>query len=112
MSLSWGVLAGSFLGPYIYGIYDKKATKPAAYASMIGTLIITAVLYIISKTVPTAAPYLFSPAIGVITMVYSMIVMPIVSRLTKTPSPEMVEAAFNAAKKREKDQAKEIQEQA
>ena len=107
MSLSWGVLAGSFLGPYIYGIYDKKATKPAAYASMIGTLIITAVLYIISKTVPAAAPYLFSPAIGVITMVYSMIVMPIVSRLTKTPTPEMVEAAFDAAKKREKDQAKE-----
>jgi len=79
---------------------------------IIRSMPISAETFLFAKTVPAAAPYLFSPAIGVITMVYSMIVMPIVSRLTKTPSPEMVEAAFDAAKKREKDQAKEIQEQA
>lgn len=101
MSLSWGVLAGCFIGPYIYGLYDKKASKTAVYASMLGTIVITLVLYIVSKTVPATAAILFPPAIGVITIAYSILVTPLVSRFTKSPSPEMVETAFAAAKKRE-----------
>lgn len=109
MSLSWGVLAGCFIGPYIYGLYDKRASKTAAYVSMIGTIAITAVLYIISKTVVSSAAFLFPPAIGVITMAYSMIVTPLVSRFTKSPSPEMVGAAFEAAKKREEKMKEQTQ---
>lgn len=34
MSLSWGVLSGSFMAPYILGIFSKKITKVGAYAGM------------------------------------------------------------------------------
>ncbi|PWM74908.1 MAG: sodium:solute symporter [Bacillota bacterium] len=97
MSLSWGVLAGAFIGPYIYGLYSKRATKAGAYASMIGTLVLTAALYIVSKTVPSAAPVLTPPAIGVFTMAYSMLVVPVVSRFTRRPPQALVDKVFAAA---------------
>ena len=33
-SLSWGVLSGAFLAPYMLGIYSKKVTKAGAYAGV------------------------------------------------------------------------------
>ncbi len=97
MSLSWGVLAGAFIGPYIYGLYSKRATRAGAYVSIIGTLVITAALYIVSRTAPSAAAVLTPPAIGVFTMVYSMIAVPIVSRFTRRPSEALVNSVFEAA---------------
>ena len=108
MSLSWGVLAGSFIGPYIYGLYYRRASKTAAYVSMIGTLCITLILYIVSKTVPATAAVLFPPAIGVITIAYSLLVTPLVSRFTRSPSPEVVLAAFEAAARREEKSEKSV----
>ena len=35
MGISWGALAGSFLGPLIYGLYWKKTTKSGCWASFI-----------------------------------------------------------------------------
>ena len=35
MSYSWGALAGAFLGPFLYGLYSKKITKPAVWTSFI-----------------------------------------------------------------------------
>lgn len=34
MNLSWGTLAGCFLGPYLIGIYSRKANKLSAFAGM------------------------------------------------------------------------------
>lgn len=91
MSLSWGVLSGAFIGPYVYGLFSKKATKAAAYTSIIGTLLITLVLYILSKTVQALAAVLFPPAIGVICMAYSLIIVPIVSAFTRPPDKQLIE---------------------
>lgn len=96
MSLSWGVLAGAFIGPYIYGLYSKNATRAGAYASVIGTLVITAALYIVSKAVPASAGILTPPAIGVFTMAYGMIAVPVVSRFTRRPPQPLVEKVFAA----------------
>ena len=41
MSLSWGAIAGCFIGPYIYGLYSKKANKAGAYASIAFSLALT-----------------------------------------------------------------------
>lgn len=98
MSLSWGVLAGSFIGPYVYGLYFKRASRAAAYVSFIGTLLITAALYIVSLTVPAAAGVLTSPAIGVITIAYSLISVPVVSLFTRRPPAPLVEGVFAAQK--------------
>ena len=35
MGISWGALAGSFLAPMIYGLYWKKTTKGACWASFV-----------------------------------------------------------------------------
>ena len=35
MSYSWGALAGSFLGPFVFGLYSKKVTVPAVWTSFI-----------------------------------------------------------------------------
>ncbi len=36
MSFSWGVVSGSFLGPYLLGLFDKKANRAGAWAGLIG----------------------------------------------------------------------------
>lgn len=33
MGISWGALAGAFLAPFVYGLYSKKVTKTAVWAS-------------------------------------------------------------------------------
>ncbi|MBD8973753.1 MAG: sodium:solute symporter, partial [Clostridiales bacterium] len=35
MGVSWGALAGAFLAPFMYGLYSKKITKAAVWASYI-----------------------------------------------------------------------------
>ncbi len=36
MNLSWGTLAGAFLGPYLAGLYMKRATRAGAWAGFLG----------------------------------------------------------------------------
>lgn len=36
MSLSWGVISGMFLGPYLFGLWSKRTTKYGAWAGFIG----------------------------------------------------------------------------
>ena len=47
MSLSWGTIAGCFIGPYIYGLYFKKANKAGAYASITFSLLLTLTLVLV-----------------------------------------------------------------
>lgn len=47
MSFSWGVVAGSFIGPYIWGLYSKKVTKAGAWAGTLSGLVVVGVLLVI-----------------------------------------------------------------
>ncbi len=101
MSLSWGTLAGCFLGPYIWGLYSKKATKKGAYAGIVSGLSVTLILYSVSLILShtgnaAAAGYFSPPAIGVFAMIASVIIVPLVSRFTAPPSSEMLEPLFAA----------------
>ena len=41
MGISWGTLAGAFLVPFMYGLYWKKVTKAAVWASFATGVLIT-----------------------------------------------------------------------
>ncbi len=110
MSLSWGTLAGCFIGPYVLGLYSKKITKAGCYASLISGLVLTFVLVIIFGCIsPANGEMTFgnvikggigrSPLIGVIAMAFSPIITYVVSLMTKKPSDEIVDKVFDAVKK-------------
>lgn len=102
MSLSWGVLAGCFLGPYVLGLYSKKITKVASYTSMISCLVITfSLIFIFGAISPAKGLSGFSailkggmaraPFIGVICMAFSIIITYVVSLFTKTDAKKAAE---------------------
>lgn len=89
MSLSWGTLAGCFLGPYVLGLYSKKVNKAGAWASIISGLGVTLILILVFGFMDAPEGANFgavlkigigrSPLIGVIVMILSVIVTYVVS---------------------------------
>ncbi len=87
MGISWGALAGSFLAPFLYGLYWKGASKAGVYASFITGVGITVSNLLIG--------YIKSPiTAGVIAMGAGLVAVPLVSMLTAKPSEKSVKEAF------------------
>ncbi|MBP3443046.1 MAG: sodium:solute symporter [Clostridia bacterium] len=99
MSFSWGVVSGCFIGPYIWGLFSKKITKIGAYAGMIAGLLTVggATLYI-TLTSDFAAAAAKSPEMGVCAMAVSLVVVPVVSAITKKKDAKRVEEIFECYK--------------
>lgn len=72
LGISWGAIGSAFLGPFIWGLFWKKATKAGAFASMSLGLASCIILY------ATGMP---SPEAGTIGMGISLAVNPAVSLL-------------------------------
>jgi len=71
LAMSWGAIGSAFLGPFIWGLFWKKTTRTAAYASMflgLGTCI--------GLTIAGFG----SPEAGTIGMGVSLAVPPVISR--------------------------------
>lgn len=84
MSFSWGLVSGCFIGPYIWGLFSKKITKAGAYAGILaGLLTVGGATLVISLTSGFSAAAAKSPEMGVAAMALSMIVVPLVSAVTK-----------------------------
>ena len=106
MGISWGTLAGCFMGPYVLGLLWKKVTKPAVWSSIISSLVLTVALIFIfgydkngwacSFGVALKTGVSCSPMIGVICMTFSMIITVIVSLFTNKPSDKALEQAFDS----------------
>ena len=88
MSLSWGVLSGAFMAPYILGIFSKKITKAGAYAGLYSGV---ACAIILTLTMGPAN----SPLAASIAMVVPFIVTPLVSLFTPKVDEEIINMAFN-----------------
>ena len=88
MSLSWGVLSGAFMAPYILGIFSKKVTKAGAYAGLYSGV---ACAIILTLTMGAAN----SPLAASIAMVVPFIVTPIVSLFTPKVDQEIINKAFS-----------------
>ena len=97
MSLSWGLLAGCFIGPYVLGLYSKRINKAGSYASIISTILIT-IIMVITLGLHDAPGASFgkvlkagigrSPFIGVVCMAASFIVTPVFSLIFKSCTPD------------------------
>ncbi|MCL2111670.1 MAG: sodium:solute symporter [Clostridiales bacterium] len=84
MSFSWGVVAGSFLGPFIWGLYNKSVTKAGAWAGLLsGPVVVGLMLGINIAAVGFEAAKGMAPIFGVTAMGVSVAVVPIVSIITK-----------------------------
>ena len=86
MNFSWGVVAGSFLSIYVLGLYIKWITKAGAWAGLITGFSIAVFGTILF---PTAVPI-----VGCCAMLTPLIVVPVVSKLTKPLPQEYVEMLF------------------
>ena len=89
MSFSWGVVSGCFIGPYIWGLFSKKITKIGAFAGVLSGLItVGGATLVISLQSGFSAAAAKSPEMGVAAMAISVIVVPVVSILTKNKKEE------------------------
>ncbi len=88
MGISWGALAGAFLAPFLYGLYWKRTTKAAVWASFIVGVGLT----LCNLWLP-----LFSSPInaGAAAMVAGLIIVPVVSLLTPKPDTSAVDGIFS-----------------
>lgn len=87
MSLSWGVLAGSFMAPYILGLFWKKVTKAAAYAGFFTGATTAITLFFVLG--PSRSPLASS-----IAMIVPFIVVPLVSLVTPKLDQKIIDKAF------------------
>jgi SSS family solute:Na+ symporter len=87
MSLSWGVVSGSFAAPYILGLYSRKVTKAGAYAGLVtGTAVMIALFFALGAR--------NSPLAASIAIIVPFIVVPLVSAFTRPPEKELLARAF------------------
>ena len=103
------VLVGvCFIGPYVIGLFWKKVSTPAVWASIISSLVMTFALIIVFGYDMAGWNCSFgnaikngigcSPLIGVICMVMSVLITVIVSLFTKKPSKSILAVAFDGVK--------------
>ncbi len=97
MSVSWGALAGSFLGPFFWGIYSKRVSKAGVWASFVLGVGITVVNMALPFTSPINA--------GALSMLVSMAVVPLVSLFTKAVPFEVLPPRPDSAMDRELEAA-------
>lgn len=76
MALSWGAVSGSFLAPYIYGLFSKKINKFGAISGTITGLSTTLIFSIYYKFNPS-----YLPMISVFGMFLPFLVVPLVSKI-------------------------------
>ncbi len=103
MGISWGTLAGSFLAPFLYGLFSKKITKASVWVSLatgVGITVASMVLFnlgffpeLTAKAAAfTIGGYGFNLASpinwGAIAMIVGLIEVPVVSFVTGAKKAE------------------------
>ncbi len=105
MGVSWGALAGAFLAPFLYGLYWKGTTKAAVAASFIFGVgmelfqLVVSLGWVSVAQIPVLN-FVFQNSLysGVFAMVGGLILVPIVSLLSKKTAPGGVEQMFSCYK--------------
>ena len=93
MGISWGALAGAFLAPFMYGLYYKKTTNASVWVSFIfGTGIM-----ILNMFFRDSFPLVLQSPVscGAIAMIGGLILVPVISLITKKPDALKVEEMFS-----------------
>ncbi|MCR5773831.1 MAG: sodium/solute symporter, partial [Lachnospiraceae bacterium] len=73
MGISWGALAGAFLAPFLYGLYWKRVTRAAVWASFASGIVITVI------NMFPATKFIQSPInAGAAAMIVGLVIVPVV----------------------------------
>ena len=98
MGVSWGALAGAFLAPFLYGLYNKKTTSAACWVNFI----FATVFMILNMLIRDKFPLLLQSPInaGAFCMLAGLVIVPAVSLFTKKPDETLVENAFASYNKK------------
>ncbi|MBQ3864772.1 MAG: sodium:solute symporter, partial [Clostridia bacterium] len=102
MGVSWGALAGAFLAPFLYGLYYRKTTKAAVVACFIWgvgleivQLMISLGLFSVAEIPVLSVVFRNSLYSGVVAMVGGLIIVPVVSVLSRKTMPGGIEEKFS-----------------
>lgn len=96
MALSWGTIAGSFLAPYLYGLFWRGTTKAGAWAGLITGLGISVVFPVIYRMNSAVIP-----TIGSVAMLVPLLVVPLVSIFTPAFSEEHLLIVYGTSSNKE-----------
>lgn len=98
MGISWGALAGAFLAPFLYGLYWKRTTKVAVWVN----ILFSTVFMLLNMFVKSAFhPMLQSPInAGAFCMLAGLVIVPVVSLITKKPDAEKTAQVFSCYEKK------------
>lgn len=93
MGISWGALAGAFLAPFLYGLYWRKATRASVWVSFI----FGAGIMILNMVIRPMFPAIIQSPIncGAFAMLGGLVLVPIVSAITKKTDKELTEQMFS-----------------
>ena len=93
MGISWGALAGAFLAPFLYGLYWKRTTRVSIWCSFI----FSTVLMVLNIFFRSSFPGILQSPInaGAFTMLAGLIIVPLVSLITKAPDRESLDHCFS-----------------
>jgi len=93
MGISWGALAGSFLAPFLYGLYWKRASALSVWCCFI----FSTGLMTLNILFRSAFPAMLQSPInaGAFTMLAGLIIVPVISLLTKAPDKASVDSCFS-----------------
>lgn len=93
MGVSWGALAGSFLAPFLYGLFWKGVTRASVWVSFIfgSCFMLGNVLF------NSYYPKLLQSPLnaGAFVMLISLVIVPVVSLFTKKQSEEELKKLFS-----------------
>jgi SSS family solute:Na+ symporter/sodium/proline symporter len=99
MGISWGAIAGAFLGPFLFGLYWKRVSKAAVWASFIIGVGLTSGNMIAGML---GSPWIASPInCGALAMILSLVVTPLISLVTPAVPFEIAPVHQSAAIDRE-----------
>ncbi|HOQ76335.1 MAG TPA: sodium:solute symporter [Thermoclostridium sp.] len=96
MALSWGVISGMFIAPYLYGLLWKGTTRIGAWSGFFTGF--AAMAFGLAVELPKVGfdiGKVFMPGIGAISMLASLVVVPVVSLVTKKYSKAHISKVFD-----------------
>jgi SSS family solute:Na+ symporter len=106
MSISWGALSGSFLAPFLLGLYSKKITPAAVWAcfgfAVVFTLVHTCLFLLgwfpdLTKTVASLPiPFTLTSPLnaGAFCMLFGLVLCPVVSAFTQKQDEKQINKIF------------------
>ncbi len=102
MGVSWGAMAGAFLAPFLYGLYWKRATKVSCWVSILFSSIFMTVDMLSNLGVMQVNLGLLQSPInaGAFCMLAGLVIVPLISVVTKAPDRQLVEQAFSCYSKK------------